>query len=171
MCLCSRTRPWFKCKFFLDLCQFSWFYLPISIKILSVAVTCVCVFVCLCVCVWDRKFVPLWVYALGPDLHLNVIFFRFMPVLFILFANFCKNALCCSHIHLCVCVCVCVCVWDRKFVLLFIYALGPDLGLYVEIFRFIMDLLLFFWQTKFKKVIFFIFPFIFNVGSFWPQTP
>jgi len=71
--------------------------------------------VCGCVCVRDRKLVPLCVYALGPDLDLNVIFLRFMPVLFVLFANFCKkNALCCSHdVCVCACMCVCVCVCMR----------------------------------------------------------
>jgi len=56
-----------------------------------------CVFVC------EIESLFHFVYALGSDLDLNVFFFRFMPVLFVLFANFCKNALCCSH-DVCLCV-------------------------------------------------------------------
>ncbi len=38
------------------------------------------------VCVRDRNFVPLCVYGLGPDLYLNVEFFRFiLDLLFLVF--------------------------------------------------------------------------------------
>ncbi len=40
--------------------------------------------------------------------------FRFMPNLLILFDNFYKNFLCCSHTCSCVCVCACVCVCEEK---------------------------------------------------------
>jgi len=69
----------------------------------------VCVCVCVCVCVRDRKLVPLCVYALGPDLDLNV-FFLDLCQFCIFYLPISVKMLSVAVTYICVCVCVCVCV-------------------------------------------------------------
>jgi len=125
--LCSSPRPSFMCEIFRFMHELLFIFANFY-KMLSIAVTPLCVYVCVfvffCVCahVCVIMFIPHVFCALVPDLHLCVKIFWFMHELLILFANFYKNALYCSHTPVCVCARArtCVCEWSCSFHIAFV---------------------------------------------------